>query len=584
MLCARDEAAVKDVAARLAAQQGGRIEAMRCDVGDPKSVDALVAETLLNGSAASMCWSTMPASMARWAPSTKWTGTNGSQAININLMGTVYPCRAVIAAMKAQKSGKIINLSGGGATNPLPGISAYAASKAAVVRFTETLALELKAFGIDVNAVAPGALATRMMDQLLEAKPAAAGEAFMARMQKLKDSGGTPLSVGAKCCVWLASAASDGITGKLIAAQWDPYEDIPAACRRAGRRRHLYPCAASRPRTAARPGGMTDAAGDRRLRPDRPEARRRRQGPRASSLVADLDPARAQALADKTGAKAAADWQALVAADLDAVIVATTHDSLAPIAIAALEAGKHVLVEKPAGMTVDEVAGGGGRRQARPARSARSASTTASIRPSGRPRRSWIPARSGPMMFIRGRYGHGGRLGMEKEWRAIPELSGGGELIDQGSHLIDLSRWFLGDLRAGLCRHADPVLGHESGRQLLPGPEEQRPATSPGCMPAGRNGRTCSRLEIYGRDGKLVIDGLGGSYGAGEADLLQNAAADGPAGNHACGIFPAPMSAGTPSSPISPLPSPSGRRATGDIEDALAMHKIIAAAYRETDS
>jgi NAD(P)-dependent dehydrogenase (short-subunit alcohol dehydrogenase family) len=96
------------------------------------------------------------------------------------------------------------------------------------VRFTETLALELKPFGIDVNAVAPGALATRMMDQLLEAKPAAAGDAFMARMQKLKDSGGTPLSVGAKCCVWLASSASDGITGKLLAAQWDPYEDLPA--------------------------------------------------------------------------------------------------------------------------------------------------------------------------------------------------------------------------------------------------------------------------------------------------------------------------------------------------------------------
>ena len=103
----------------------------------------------------------------------------------------------------------------------------YAASKAAVVRFTETLALELKPFGIDVNAVAPGALATRMMDQLLEAKPSAAGEVFMARMQKLKDSGGTPLSVGAKCCVWLASEASNGITGKLVAAQWDPYEEFP---------------------------------------------------------------------------------------------------------------------------------------------------------------------------------------------------------------------------------------------------------------------------------------------------------------------------------------------------------------------
>jgi 3-oxoacyl-[acyl-carrier protein] reductase len=142
-------------------------------------------------------------------------------------MGTVYPCRAVVPGMKARRRGKIINLSGGGATNPLPGISAYAASKAASVRFTETLALELKPFGIDVNAMAPGALATRMMDQLLNARPAVAGNAFMERMQKLKDSGGTPLSVGAKCCVWLASEASNGITGKLVAAQWDPYEAFP---------------------------------------------------------------------------------------------------------------------------------------------------------------------------------------------------------------------------------------------------------------------------------------------------------------------------------------------------------------------
>jgi 3-oxoacyl-[acyl-carrier protein] reductase len=227
MLCARDLAGVEAVATRLKVQHGGTIEAMRCDVGDPASVDALVAETqkrlgpldiLVNN--AGIYGPMGGIEEVDWA---EWT-----QAININLMGTVYPCRAVVPGMKARRKGKIINLSGGGATNPLPGISAYAASKAASVRFTETLALELKSFGIDVNAVAPGALATRMMDQLLKARPAAAGPAFMERMQKLKDSGGTPLAVGAKCCVWLASDASDGITGKLVSAQWDPYEDFPS--------------------------------------------------------------------------------------------------------------------------------------------------------------------------------------------------------------------------------------------------------------------------------------------------------------------------------------------------------------------
>jgi 3-oxoacyl-[acyl-carrier protein] reductase len=227
MLCARDAEGIQEVARTLAARHGVKTEAMRCDVGDPASVDALVAETgkrlgpidvLVNN--AGIYGPMGGIEEVDWA---EWVA-----AININLMGTVYSCRAVIPGMKARRRGKIINLSGGGATNPLPGISAYAASKAASVRFTETLALELKVFGIDVNAVAPGALATRMMDQLLEAKPERAGADFMARMQKLRDSGGTPLSVGAKCCVWLASAASDGVTGKLVAAQWDPYEEFPA--------------------------------------------------------------------------------------------------------------------------------------------------------------------------------------------------------------------------------------------------------------------------------------------------------------------------------------------------------------------
>ena len=144
-------------------------------------------------------------------------------AITINLLGTVYCCRRAVTLFAENKYGKIINLSGGGATNPLPGISAYAASKAAVVRFTETLALEVAAHNIDVNAVAPGALATRLTDQLLEAGPEKVGASLYERMKKLKSDGGTPLELGAKLCVYLASAESDGLTGRLLAAQWDPW-------------------------------------------------------------------------------------------------------------------------------------------------------------------------------------------------------------------------------------------------------------------------------------------------------------------------------------------------------------------------
>ena len=110
-------------------------------------------------------------------------------AININLLGLVYACRAVTPIMIRQKSGKIINLSGGGATNPLPRMTSYAASKAAVVRFTESLALDLKPHGIDVNAIAPGALDTRLLDQVLDAGPETVGAEFHERMVKIKQQG-----------------------------------------------------------------------------------------------------------------------------------------------------------------------------------------------------------------------------------------------------------------------------------------------------------------------------------------------------------------------------------------------------------
>jgi 3-oxoacyl-[acyl-carrier protein] reductase len=133
-------------------------------------------------------------------------------------------CRAVLPHFKGRHYGKIIQLSGGGATNPLPRLSAYAASKAAIVRFAESLALEVKADGIDVNSIAPGALNTRMMNQLLSAGPAVVGDAFFARMKRIAEEGGTPLEKGAALTVFLASRASDGITGKLLSAVWDPWD------------------------------------------------------------------------------------------------------------------------------------------------------------------------------------------------------------------------------------------------------------------------------------------------------------------------------------------------------------------------
>jgi NAD(P)-dependent dehydrogenase (short-subunit alcohol dehydrogenase family) len=145
------------------------------------------------------------------------------RCIEINLFGAVICCRHAVTRFKKLGSGKIINLSGGGATRPLPRLSAYAASKAAVVRLTETLAEELRPWHIDVNSVAPGALNTRLLHEILKAGPERVGAEFHAQAVRQAANGGVPLVLGADVCVYLASPESDGISGKLISAQWDPW-------------------------------------------------------------------------------------------------------------------------------------------------------------------------------------------------------------------------------------------------------------------------------------------------------------------------------------------------------------------------
>jgi NAD(P)-dependent dehydrogenase (short-subunit alcohol dehydrogenase family) len=149
------------------------------------------------------------------------------EAVQVNLFGTVHTCRALIPHFRRQGYGKIINLSGGGATAPLPRISAYACSKAAVVRLTETLAEELRDVHVDVNAIAPGALNTRLLDEVIEAGPEKVGKEFYERSLKQRDAGGVPLEKGAALAVFLASAAGDGITGRLLSAIWDDWARLP---------------------------------------------------------------------------------------------------------------------------------------------------------------------------------------------------------------------------------------------------------------------------------------------------------------------------------------------------------------------
>jgi NAD(P)-dependent dehydrogenase (short-subunit alcohol dehydrogenase family) len=152
----------------------------------------------------------------------EWT-----EAVATNLFGSVLPARELVPHFKQRGYGKVIQLSGGGATRPLPGLSAYAASKAAVVRFAETLAAELREHHVDVNAVAPGALNTRMLDEVLTAGPERVGQAYYQQALEQQRSGGSPPERAAELAVWLASGASDGVTAKLVSAVWDPWVELP---------------------------------------------------------------------------------------------------------------------------------------------------------------------------------------------------------------------------------------------------------------------------------------------------------------------------------------------------------------------
>lgn len=229
LLCARTAQTLEAVRDRLAPdlRDGQKLEIMRADVAVPADMDALIArglavfphlDILVNNAGVYG-----PMGAIEEIDWTEW-----ADSIAVNLLGTVYACRAVMAHFKARRYGKIVNLSGGGATSPLPGLSAYAAAKAGVVRFTETLALEGKEYGVDVNAIAPGVLMTRLTEELIAAGPEKIGAGLYARIAKMHADGGTPLTLGADLAVYLGAAVSDGVSGRLIAAQWDPWETLHA--------------------------------------------------------------------------------------------------------------------------------------------------------------------------------------------------------------------------------------------------------------------------------------------------------------------------------------------------------------------
>ncbi|HZK81886.1 MAG TPA: Gfo/Idh/MocA family oxidoreductase [Humisphaera sp.] len=231
------------------------------------------------------------------------------------------------------------------------------------------------------------------------------------------------------------------------------------------------------------------------------------------TACADAQHDRALSLAKSyPGCAALTAWrQAATHKDADIVVVSTTNDMLAPIALAAILAGKHVLLEKPGARNAAELEQVLG--------AARSAGVIVKVGFNHRFHPALLKAKEivssgdlGPLMYIRARYGHGGRRGMEREWRGNPAISGGGEMLDQGVHLIDLSRWFLGDF--------PDVNGHvatffwdwpveDNGFALLKTKAGQVAWLHASCT----EWKNIFSFEIYGKVGKLHIEGLGGSYG-----------------------------------------------------------------------
>lgn len=228
MLCARNAVLLEEVRIELTslAIPGQKIATQAADVSVEADTTALMQATLAQLGDCHILVNNAgiygPKGDINEVDWSEWIKT-----MEINVFGSILMSRAVLPHFKQHRRGKIIQLSGGGATNPLPRLSAYATSKAAIVRFAETLAEEVREFGIEINAIAPGALNTRMLDEILAAGPEKVGQSFYDRSLKQKESGGAPVHRGGELAVFLGSSVSNGITGKLISAIWDNWEQWP---------------------------------------------------------------------------------------------------------------------------------------------------------------------------------------------------------------------------------------------------------------------------------------------------------------------------------------------------------------------
>ena len=225
VICSRTEEELASAVKELRGSSSTRIESIITDVSNPDQVKRMVDFTLEKFGTIDILVNNAgvygPIGPVADIDSEEWM-----ECININLCGTFLTVQAVLPTMIRKGAGKIVLLSGGGAVSPFPRFSAYGASKAGVVRFTETVSEEVKAHHIDINAIAPGPVNTRLLDQALAAGDAA-GEDFKAKCIRQKQEGGVPPEQIAELALFLASSQSDGLSGRLLSLLWDNWQEIP---------------------------------------------------------------------------------------------------------------------------------------------------------------------------------------------------------------------------------------------------------------------------------------------------------------------------------------------------------------------
>lgn len=309
--------------------------------------------------------------------------------------------------------------------------------------------------------------------------------------------------------------------------------------------------------------------------------RARALGPDRLVSAIDVDEPRARALtAAFPGCRASSRWQEEVARDdVELVLVCTSNDSLVEVARAAVRAGKHVLVEKPGARSVAEL---DVLRE-----EAQRAGVVAKVGFNHRFHPALVRAKAlfdegvvGPLLYLRGRYGHGGRLGYESEWRADRLRSGGGELLDQGVHLIDLARWFAGEFvevfgRVSTFFWKMPV--EDNGFLHL----RTQAGQVAWLHASSTEWKNLFSFEIFGRDGKLQIDGLGGSYGIERLTHYRMKPELGPPDTQ---VFEYPGEDLSWKAELDDLRDAIGERRplSGSLDDARAALVIVEAAYAQS--